>query len=427
MIEKRVWGTIISDYLEWDISLVEREKEYELPKVSRALAVIGPRRAGKTYFLFQIIHDILKKGVEKERTLYVNFEDPRLVGAELDDLMTMLEVYYSMFPENAKRVCHFFLDEVQNVEGWERFVRFLLDGGHKVIVSGSSARLLSKEVATELRGRGIKLMMYPFSFRELLKANEIDVKQFYSTYENAKITQLLQDYLFWGGYPEVVLNPSLRRAILKEIIDSTIYRDIVERWHVMNLKALRLLFKMLVFSSHLTISKAYKNMRSLGISVGKETLANYLSYLEDSLVFYPLYPAVKSYKLREMMGFKPYVVDNGLAYVLGLEDRGILFENLVFSELLKRGAEPNENLFYYVTRDKGEVDFLLSNEKLIQVSYELNEKNKEREIKTLVKAGNELGVDDLTVITWGQKGKMQIKGRTVKVVPIREWLLGQSI
>ncbi|MCD6523892.1 MAG: ATP-binding protein [Thermococcus sp.] len=424
MIEKEVWGRIIKDHLEHRAEVIERDVTVKFPKTPRAISIIGPRRAGKTYLMFQLINWLTSGGLPREKTVYVNFEDPRLVGAELKDLLTFLDVYYEMFPENVRGECHFFLDEVQNVPDWERFVRFLLDRNQRVVVSGSSSKLLSKEIATSLRGRSLSVRVYPFSFREVLRANGLKVERFYSTYEKAKINKLLREYLHWGGYPEVVLNPHLRAEILREIIDLTIYRDIVERWGAENLKALRLLLRMLAFSSHLSASKAYRNLKSLGIGVGKATVANYIEYFSDSMILHPLRPYVKSYKLQERMGFKPYLVDNGLLKVMGVEDEGRLLENLVFTELLKRGYEPNGELFYYVTRNGREVDFVIKGRELIQVTAELHEKNRERELRALIEAGRELGIGKLTIVTLEQDDVVKTAGKEVKVTSLKKWLLG---
>ncbi|MEO2152774.1 MAG: ATP-binding protein, partial [Thermococcus sp.] len=290
MIERETWEEVIADYLELRVDYVPRQVEVKLPK-SRALAIVGPRRAGKTYFLFQLWDEL---DGERRKSLYVNFEDPRLIGATSNDLMEMLRVYYSLveLPKNEKLT--FLLDEVQAVEGWERFVRYLLDRRHRVILTGSSSRLLSKEIATVLRGRAVTLNLYPFSLHEVLKLKignklpSLEVK--------GKVLGVLRDCLEWGSYPEVVLQPELRRELLREILDVTIYRDIVERWRVDNIKALRFLFRLLARSSHTSITKLHSTMKSLGIAVGKPTLANYIEYLNDALVLFPLRAYVKSEK-----------------------------------------------------------------------------------------------------------------------------------
>ncbi|WP_232054815.1 ATP-binding protein [Thermococcus sp. 2319x1] len=196
---------------------------------------------------------------------------------------------------------------------------------------------------------------------------------------------------------------------------------------IVNIRALKLLFRMLAFSTHLSISKAYKNLKGIGINVGKTTVANYLEYLEDSLVFYPLRPLIKSYKLQELYGFKPYLVDNGLLTILGVEDKGRLLENLVFTELLKSGLEPNRNIFYYRTKNGKEADFVVREngtvKQIIQVTHKLNDSNHEREISALIEASKELKCGNLLLITWDQEELIREKGKEIRVVPLWRWLL----
>ncbi|MBP1912641.1 ATP-binding protein [Thermococcus stetteri] len=205
----------------------------------------------------------------------------------------------------------------------------------------------------------------------------------------------------------------------------TIYRDVVERWRVGNLKALRFLFKLLASSSHATVTKLHSTMKSLGIAVGKPTLANYLEYLNDALVVFPLRAYVKSGKKRELLGFKPYFVDNGLLAVLGVRDWSRLLENLVFTELIKRGLEPNRDLFYYVTQEGREVDFILPGEELIQVSWKVHPGNEKRELSPLVNAADETGIEKLTLVTWERYPAESIKigEKSIRVVPLEEWAL----
>ena len=417
MIERETWAEVILDYRSLPFEGIKRGVEVKLPNTQMALAIIGPRRTGKTYLMRQIMEELKSGGIPEESMAYVNLEDPRLVGASLEDLMIMLEVLREMGGEKL----YLFLDEVQVVEGWERFVRYLLDTGHKVFVSGSSAKLLSKEIATQLRGRSIAVRVFPFSFREFLKARGFSVRQYLSSEEKARLRALLGEYLEWGGYPEVVLNPHMRVEVLRGVLDLAIYRDIVERWEVRNVSALRLLLKVLARSSHLTLTKAYSTMKSLGVSIGKGTLADYLDYLSDAFILHRLPPYVKSYKKAELLGFKPYLVDNGLLRINGVKDKGRLLENLVMIELLRRGFEPGENLFY-IPGDSWEVDFLAGDE-LIQVSYELHPFNRERELKALINAARRIEAEKLTVVTFADKGKLKVEGKDVEVVPLHEWLL----
>ncbi|QDA31853.1 ATP-binding protein [Thermococcus indicus] len=417
MIERETWAEVILDYRSLPFDGIEREIDVRVPNTQMALAIIGPRRVGKTYLMRQIIEKLRAEGLPEENIAYVNLEDPRLVGASLEDLMTLLEVLREMGGEKF----HLFLDEVQVVDGWERFVRYLLDVGYRVFVSGSSSKLLSKEIATQLRGRSIAVRVFPFSFGEFLKARGFAAKRYLSSAEKAELRRLLHEYLEWGGYPEVVLNPHMRIEVLRGILDLAIYRDIVERWEVRNLSALRLLLKILARSSHLTLTKAYSTMKSLGVSIGKGTLADYLEYLSDAFILHRLPPYVKSYKKAELLGFKPYLADNGLLRITGVKDKGRLLENLVMVELLRRGFEPGEDLFY-VPGDGWEVDFLAGDE-LIQVSYELHTLNWERELKALLNATKRVDAKRLTVITFVDRERVELNGKRIDVVPLQDWLL----
>ncbi|KUH33696.1 ATPase [Thermococcus celericrescens] len=417
MIERETWAEVILDYSALSFRGIERDIEVPCPRTNLAVSIIGPRRSGKTYLMFQTMEK-LKEDVPADRIFYVNFEDPRLVGATLDDLMTFLEVLRELAGGGS---FYLFLDEVQVVDGWERFVRYLLDMGNRVFVSGSSAKLLSREIATHLRGRSISFRVLPFSFREFLEARGFEAKKYVSSEEKARLLSLLKGYIEWGGYPEVALNPELRTEILRGILDLAIYRDIVERWEVRNLSALRLLLKVLARSSHLTLGKIYSTMKSLGVSVGKGTLADYLEYLSDAMILYLLPPYVKSYKKAEMLGFKPYLVDNGLLRIMGVKDMGRLMENLTFVELIKRGFEPGEDLFY-VPGDSWEVDFLAGDE-LIQVSYELHPFNRERELRALIMTSKKTGIKKLTVLTFADEESISVEGMEVKVLPLYKWLL----
>jgi len=419
MIERATWEEVISDYLELRVEYTRREVEVKLPK-SRALAIVGPRRAGKTFFLFQL-WDELDPG--RKRSLYVNFEDPRLVGATAEDLMEMLRSYHSLMSVPKGEKLLFLLDEVQVVEDWERFVRYVLDIGHRIILTGSSSKLLSKEIATVLRGRAITVNLYPFSLSEVIRIRGLE-KALPGLETKGKLLGVVRDCLRWGSYPEVIFQPELRREILREILDVTIYRDLVERWRVDNLKALRFLFKLLASSSHTSVTKLHSTMKSLGIAVGKPTLANYLEYLNDALVVFPLRAHVKSEKKKELLGFKPYFVDNGLLHVLGVSDRGRLLENLVFTELLKRGLRPNEDIFFYVTGSGREVDFIIPGEEMIQVSWKLHPENRERELSALIEAASETGIEELTVVTWEKEKekKIELGERVVRLLSIEEWI-----
>ena len=429
MITRETWIRAIKDFQEFELpKLVKRDLriEADLP-IKRAISIIGPRRAGKTFSMFQVIGELLRNGIDKSRILYVNLESDLLIGCTVEDLRNMLNIFYEIYPENRGRKIYLFLDEVQNVPYWERFVRNLVDsGGIQVYVSGSSSKLLSIEVATSLRGRTLPYYIYPFNFKEFLRAKGFEVEKYLSSSKKATLLNLLQKYME-GSYPEVVLFEKEREKVLKEIFDVTIYRDIVERFRVKNIRVLRLMVKGLVSSTYFSIHKFYNYIKSLGMKVSKNTLYNYVEYFSDSLVLYTLRKYSRSYKEVEQTIPKIYFVDNGLLIINGVENASRLMENLFFSELLKKGFTPNENLFYFYSNNK-EVDFVITSggkvKQLIQVCYNIDDFNtKEREISALVKASKELDCSNLTIITWDYEGVEKHGGRRIKFLPLWKWLL----
>ena len=336
MIERSSLETFLRDFYEKQIpDVVEREAgiNLEIP-IRRVISIIGPRRAGKTYLLFQSMKK-LETSIGKSRLLYVDFESDRMVGAEVKDLRTMLEIFFELYPENKDVKVWLFFDEIQNVSGWEKFARSLLDSENmQLIVSGSSSKLLSKELATSLRGRSLSYSVFPFSFREFLRTRNFKIREelVFSSRENALLLNLLAEYLNFGGYPEVVLFPAEKEKILKEILDVTLYRDVVERHKVKNVKALKLLLKHLVDATSFSVHKFKNFLKSMGLKVSKNTLYNYFEYFSDSLVLLPLRKFSFSYKEFEQSIPKIYFVDNGLIS-LGSSDytsnKARLMENIV--------------------------------------------------------------------------------------------------
>ena len=429
MITRETWIRVIKDFQEFELPrLVTRDLKIEanLP-IKRAISIIGPRRAGKTFFMFQIIGELLRSNIDNSRILYVNLESDLLIGCTIEDLRNMLNIFYEIYPENKKQKIYIFLDEVQNVPNWERFVRSVVDSEKiQVYISGSSSKLLSMEVATRLRGRTLPYYIYPFNFKEFLRAKGFKAEKYLSSSQKAMLLNLLQKYMR-GSYPEVVLFEMEGEKILKEIFEVTIYRDIIERFKVKNIRALRLMVKGLVSSTYFSIHKFYNYLRSMGIKVSKNTLYNYVEYFSDSLVLYTLRKYSRSYKEVEQTIPKIYLVDNGLLIVNGVESTSRLMENLFFSELLKKGFIPNENLFYFSSNNK-EVDFVIkSGEKvkqLIQVCYNVEDFNtKEKEVSALVKASKELNCNDLNVITWDYEKVEKHDGKKINFLPLWKWLL----
>jgi len=304
------------------------------------------RRTGKTWFLFQAMQQYLEQGIPKQAMLYINFDDERLLPMAAAELGQIIDTYYRMFPEHRERTCYFFFDEVQNISGWEVWLRRLVDTEQvQIAVTGSSAKLLSREIATALRGRSLSTEMFPFSFREALTHEEIEGSA--APRPGAKKRALLENrlrrYLLNGGFPEVqTVSDNHRIRILQEYVDVVILRDIVERYQVSNILPLRTLIRHLLATpaTLFSVNKFYNDLRSQGLACGKNTLHDYFEYLKDAYLIYPVSIHSRSERTRRVNPRKVYVIDTGLANAFlhrPQSDWGRLLENFVFMELRRKG------------------------------------------------------------------------------------------
>jgi len=374
-------------------------RDVRLPRVSgKAFAVVGMRRVGKTTYLWQVISDRLQQGAPRESLLYFNFEDERLAGMAAGDLQLILEEYYALYPQfRDQHPVLFQFDEVQNVPGWERFVRRILDTEMaEVFITGSSAALLSREVATSMRGRAVEVPIFPFSFREFLRHRgcepDVSVDRLPKA-DRSTLQHNLREYLQVGGFPEVQnLEPRDRYDLLKSYVDVVLLRDVIERHSVSNVHALRWLVRRLLGAPAglFSVNRFHRDLRSQGISVGKDTLHEFLSYLEDAFLIRIVWLDTLSERKRMVNPRKIYPVDPGFIPIFArYNNLGPALETVVLLELERRGAEVR-----YVQTPKGfEVDFLAryydGREELIQVAAEMGEPETcEREIRALLDAAN---------------------------------------
>ena len=377
-------------------------RDVRLPGVrGKAVAVIGMRRTGKSTFLWQVLSDRLAAGIAREGLLYFSFEDERLAGMKASDLHLLVEEYYALYPEwrDRKRAV-FFLDEIQNVSGWESFVRRLLDTERvELFLSGSSARLLSREVSTSMRGRAMETLVHPFSFREYLRhfGQEPDhkVDRLPKSIRSA-LEKHLREYLAAGGFPEALgVSARDRVDLLRGYVDVALLRDVVERHAVSHPVALRWMTRHLLGNAagSFSINKFHGDLRSQGIPVAKDTLHAYLGYLEDAFLIRTVSLASPSERRRMVNPRKVYPVDPGLIPLYDLTGRsndGHALETSVMLELERRGAE----ISYVRTQSGFEVDFLAvfpdGRQELIQVSSDLSDSvTLARETRALTEAAKE--------------------------------------
>ncbi|MCX7955804.1 MAG: ATP-binding protein, partial [Patescibacteria group bacterium] len=414
MDKKSLLKKIILEFDPDEIELVERD--YQVPfESSQTVSIIGPRRSGKTYFLYQIIKSLIKKGVNKRKIIYINFEDERLLPFEKSDFETIEEAYFELYPEE-KKPLWFFLDEVQNISFWEKYVRRLQEKGYYVFVSGSSSKLLSYEIATSLRGRSMAFFIYPFSFTEFLKYKKVSFsKNFNYSRERFLIKKFYQEYFYYGGLPQVFeLKDDLKIKYLQEYFNLVIYRDIVERYRIDNISFIKEFAKVLIkeTSNLFSVTSYYKMIKNQGINIAKDTLFNYLSYLEENNLIFTSSIYSFSKKAQLVNPKKIYIFDQGLYSGLNYEkEKGKILETMVFLYFKRQGYD----IFYY--RDKYEIDIVLKrkNELMpVQVCHNLKDfKTFERETRALKKFFKEFKVNKGMIVTNEEEG--EIKEKNTKI------------
>lgn len=382
-------------------------RDIKLPQIPNKISVaIGMRRTGKTYFLLQIIEQLLQHQIPISRILYLNFEDDRLYPLHQEELGQLLDSFYSIYPENHHQECFLFLDEIQNVDGWQLVVRRFFDSKKvKIYLTGSSAKLLSKEIATSLRGRSLATEIWPFSFNEFSTALGYTTQNKpYGKMTLDALTQRLQNYLEIGGFPEVThLDKEDRQQILQDYVSVVIFRDVIERHNLSNITLIRYMVKALLknVGCYFSVNKFHNDLKSQGFSVGKTTIHNYLSYIEDAYLAFTVNLYDESIRKVQTNPRKIYVIDSGLAHAntFGfLENIGHYFENLVYLDLRRAGHE----IYYYLTQNRKEIDFLTRDRtgklQLFQVCWDMEDKaTYEREFNALNEAQEELKITGLII------------------------------
>lgn len=424
--------------------IVVQWKELELPNtLPRNIGVelshdfittiTGPRRAGKTFLCFQLMKQLFEKRVSKENVLYVNFEDEKLLGANAEDLNGILDAFFELTNIDKKQNIFLFLDEIQNVENWDAWIRRIYDTHKniKIILTGSSSKLLSKEISTSLRGRVINIEVFPLSFKEFLAWKKIkyELKTVLYSKERFVVKKEFDEYLINGGYPAIVFNKPLREQVLQNYLESMIFKDIIERHNLKEIKKLKILVKILFASTAKEISynKIANKLKSIGLSISKNTIIEYISYFDDAYLFFQ--NLKYEYSLTKQLGSmkKIYCIDNGLLNAVSFkfsDDTGKLLENLVFIELKRRKKE------VYFNKNKHECDFLIKTKnkvtETIQVTKELNEDNYTRETTGLIEAMKKFKLKNGIILTLEQSEEKKIDGKQVKIIPIWKWLLEKN-
>ena len=382
----------------------------KLISTKQITVISGIRRSGKSTLLLQLME-------KYEEFSYLNFDDERLLNFSVSDFQELL----SVFAKFTKSKVVFF-DEIQNIEGWERFVRRIFDEGYKIFITGSNARLLSSELATHLTGRYIKIELFPFSFDELLSYRKVNYQKLSSS-TRSEIMALFDYYLLAGGFPEMIKYDD--DEYLMRVYEDILYKDLIVRYKIKNIKQFKNLSQFLF--TNFTNSISYNSLKSVLNIKSATTVQEYISFLEESYLIFELYKYDYSLKKQFVSNKKVFTIDNGIRNKVALmfsTDKGKFLENLVFIELKRRKKE----FYFYKTGKNLEIDFLYHENKkfhLLQVSYGLSDlKTREREIKAIVDASAELPSTNNLLLTYDEEDTLVDNGVKITILPVWKWLLG---
>lgn len=380
----------------------------------------GVRQAGKSYLMFQRIQELLRNGISLEQIIYINFDDERLLGFSTADLDLLLQAHFQM----SELKPFLFLDEIQNVEGWEKFARRLANEKYRICITGSNAKMLSSEFATVLGGRYLMMSVFPYSFGEFLRANDFVFSRNWQFDINClnNLKRLFYEYFTFGGFPEV-LTVKQKQMWLSSLFKKMLLGDVIARNGIKNTNALMFLSKKIAESIKQPIS--YTRMANLVSSLGEKvqtnTMIDYVSYLENACIIFNVKNLTSQFVEKEG-NKKYYYCDNGILNLFLLDANTSLLENIVAVELRRRYGD---DVYFY--NDKVEVDFVVPEQALaIQVSYSLGDEfgdTYKRELTALEKLSKRNSFDKLLVITYEEKKTVSVGGRKIEIVPVWEWML----
>jgi predicted AAA+ superfamily ATPase len=417
IMEKQVVKNLIVEKQQEILSVELTKRPLELEDTCNYIFV-GPRRAGKSYLLYQHILQLVKaKRAPVEHILYVNFEDERLAAMKAAELNLFLECYKELY--DAKPVI--FLDEIQNVTGWEKFARRLADTKYRVFITGSNAKMLSREMHTTLGGRFIAKEILPFSFREYLSFNNTALGanwQYGKT--RTQVVRAFKDYFYYGGFAETFTLKD-KRSWLNSLYQKVLLGDVIARNDIRNENAIRVLVKKLAESVMQPVSLArIKNVvNSAGAVISRNTLVDYLQLLSDAYLMFGI--SNFSDKLSDKETFKKrYFFDNGLLNNFLFDPETKLLENMVAINLKQRYGD---DVYFY--HKNVEVDFFIPQaQRAIQVAYSIaDDATKQREVRALLKLAEAYGVKQLEIVTYDEETTIKESGATIDVIPVWKWIL----
>lgn len=419
-ITKETFRTLIHEGQEEirDVELYDRPFEFE---ENGRYVLVGVRQAGKSYMLYKRARQMMAAGYQLEDMVYINFDDERLMGMTADELDLILQAYQSVY----NRIPVFFFDEIQNVDGWEHFARRLANKKYHVYITGSNAKMLSRDIQTVLGGRFLDALIYPYTFSEYLEAKGVALeKEWQYGRQRAIVQQALADYMKWGGFPELLLFRN-KRTWLNGLYEKILLGDIILRNKVKNEMALRLTMKRLAENVMRPISynRVANLIRSTGTSIAVSSVSDYVRYAQEACMLFSLENYASKFVEKETVK-KHYFVDNGLLSIFLFSGETALLENLCAIHLRKKYGD--ELCFY---NKNIEVDFLVAEEcYAIQASYSIYgegmQETFERETKALKQLDAFLSMKRMVIVTYDEEGTVSLdNGKQIEVIPAWKWLL----
>ena len=397
----------LNNFKSKDIGVIRNVDSEKHLKTKQITVISGIRRCGKSTLLAQF-------SKEFKNFYYLNFDDERLIDFNVGDFDSLMVAWQKEY--SAKTI---FLDEIQNVENWEWFVRRIYEEGYKVFITGSNAKLLSSELATRLSGRYFKIELYPFSFKEFLNYKKIDYHK-KDTKSKIKVLKNFDYYLKNGGFPEFI--QSKDSEFLKRIYEDVLYKDLLIRFNIREVKAFRQLADFLF--TNFTKEISYNSLKNVLGFKSVTSVKNYVEFIQESFLVFELYKYDYSLKKQYVSDKKIYIIDNGIRNVIAFSfsaDRGKLLENLVFLELKRRGEE----IYYF--KDKKECDFIVREKNkikaVIQVTDNLNDGDKDRELSGLLAAMEKFKLKEGLILTKDQEDEIKSGKSIINIVPVWKWLL----
>ncbi len=419
--KKEIFKQIIADFIASPVAeTLPRNLEVPLD-VPKMVSLLGPRRSGKTHILFHLIRT-LRQEVDSSRLVYINFEDDRLFPLLLEDMDDLVQAYFELYPTHKDKQVWFFLDEIQEVAHWEKFVRRLWDTERcRIYLTGSSSKLLSRELATSLRGRTLPFEVLPLDFPEFLRFNQVEI--------NAETSRGIATALHWfdrwltqGGFPELVYLPeSLHRRTLNEYVDLMLYRDLTERFSVKQPAALKYMLKFFLqnLANPISLNKLFLDMKSQGYTIGKNTVFDYAAHLEEAFLLFRVDIWHRSVRAQAVNPGKYYVVDSALKQSMSIgKDWGRLLENAVFLYLRRQDLHP-----HYLLNNQ-EVDFFWEDGIPINVCWDFTAPStRNREIKGMEAMLEWLDLKTGLLLTRDQTEDLSIGDRRILVRPAWRFFL----